>query len=462
VEPNQIPLMLERAMTLESCGNDEEAETGYRRLLEIDPDNFPALNNLARLTYKLGRRVEAFQLYQESVARHPQNAKAHANLGFMFLRADNPGLARLHYERAIKIEPENVEAHRGLTLALEQLGETATAAEHRRLGFQENPLTTLPFRGLGEGIQTLMIVSSTSGNVHFERLLSDKIFAITKIVAECEAAVDELPPHSLLINAIGDADIASNCLIAAHRIVRRSGAVVVNHPREVQATKRIDVARRLRAIPNVRTAHMQQFSRAALSQENAAELLETAGFHFPVLLRSLGYHTGRHFNLVRDAEMLDETLNELPGEEFLAMEFLDTRNIIGEFCKYRVMSIDGEIYPLHAATGQNWKVHYFSAEMEDHLHRKIDAEFLQNMEACLGGRVISTLKDIAEELGLDYGGIDFSVDDDGQVVVFEANATMVIARPPNDERWAYRIEPTKHIYEAVERLLLSRVRQPSV
>ncbi len=92
VEPNQIPLMLERAMTLESCGNDEEAEAGYRQILEIDADNFPALNNLARLTYKLGRRVEAFQLYQESVARHPLNAKAHANLGFMFLRADNPAL----------------------------------------------------------------------------------------------------------------------------------------------------------------------------------------------------------------------------------------------------------------------------------------------------------------------------------------------------------------------------------
>jgi glutathione synthase/RimK-type ligase-like ATP-grasp enzyme len=456
VEPDQIPILLERAMTLENCGNDEEAEAGYRYILSLDPENFPALNNLARLMYNLDRRVEAFQLYQESVARHPQNAKAHANLGFMFLRADNPSLARLHYERSIKLEPSNVEAHRGLTIALEQLGETATAAEHRRFGFHDHPLMTLPYRGLGNGIQTLMIVSSTAGNVHFERLLSDKIFAITKIVAESESNVTELPPHELLINAIGDADIAPTCLIAAQRIVRRSHTPVINHPREVQATRRSEVAQRLRLIPNVRTAQMQGFSRKALLLEDGAKLIESAGFHFPVLIRSLGYHTGKHFILMDEPESLDEIIEQLPGEEFLVMEFLDTRNIIGEFCKYRVMMIDGEIYPLHAATGHNWKVHYFSAEMEDDLHRKIDAEFLQDMESCLGPRIIETLKNITEELGLDYGGIDFSIDDDSQVVVFEANASMAIVRPPSDERWAYRIEPTKRIYDAVERLFLSR------
>ena len=457
VEPELLPLLLERAIALEGLGRDEEAEATYRNVFERDPQNFPALNNLARLLYKSGRRIDAFHLYKEAVARHPENDMAHANFGYMLLRGEDAASARLHYERALKIAPENIEAHRGLALALKTLGETTSAAEHHALGFDKNPLTVLPYRGAGEGIRTLMIISSTSGNIHFEPLLNDQLFAVTKIVAESEEHVAVLPPHDLLINAIGDADVAAKGLAAAHRIIRRSDALVINHPHDVEATRRIEIAQRLRSIPNVRTPQMHLFDRESLLNRDGASTMKKAGFEFPLLVRSLGFHTGHNFIFIEQEADLQNAIKALPGAELLAIEFIDTRNLIGEFCKYRVIMVDGEIYPLHAATSSDWKVHYFSAQMDDEIHCKIDQEFIENMDSCIGSRAVCTLMDISDELGLDYGGIDFTIDEDGQVVVFEANATMVIPQPPDEERFSYRIGPTKRICGAVEDLFRSRI-----
>ncbi len=456
-QPELLTLQFERALTLESLGRASEAEHAYNHILHEDPDFFPARNNLARINYQTGRRVEAFAHYKEAVIRHPENAKAHANFAFLLLRGDDPATARLHYERALVLEPDNVEAHRGLTLALQALGENTAAASHHARGFDANPLTVLPYRGEGSGIRTLLIVSSTPGNIHFEGMLDEQHFAITKIIAESEQYLPELPPHDLLINTIGDADIASAGLAGAQRIVARSNASVINHPSVIAATRRTAIAQRLRALPNVQTAHMQLFSRDQLLADDALVALQQAGFAFPLLIRTLGFHTGQHFLAIDDASDLVAAVAKLPGEELLVLEYIDTRDQAGRFCKYRVMAVGGKLYPLHAAVGNDWKVHYFSAQMDDEQHIEIDAHFLTDMHAHLGEKAIASLQAVAHELSLDYGGIDFALDAAGQVVVFEANATMIVPRPNNDARWAYRQEPTQRIYDAVHALLQSRL-----
>jgi hypothetical protein len=51
---------------------------------------------------------------------------------------------------------------------------------------------------------------------------------------------------------------------------------------------------------------------------------------------------------------------------------------------------------------------------------------------------MTTLARIADVLDLDHGGIDFGVNEAGEVLLFEANATMVVDPPDADERWGYR------------------------
>ena len=78
------------------------------------------------------------------------------------------------------------------------------------------------------------------------------------------------------------------------------------------------------------------------------------------------------------------------------------------------------------------------------------------MDGVLGTSAIAALRAIVANLGLDYGGIDFGLNAAGEVLLFEANATMVIALPDKDARWDYRREPVERIYRAVWEMLRRR------
>jgi len=122
------------------------------------------------------------------------------------------------------------------------------------------------------------------------------------------------------------------------------------------------------------------------------------------------------------------------------------------------MMIGGKIYPLHLAISRDWKVHYFTSDMADKPdHRTEEAKFLADMPAVLGAKAHRALEGIRDALGLDYAGIDFGLSGDGDLLLFEANATMVIAVPDNDERWAYRRTAITGIIDAV----VAMIRQKS-
>jgi hypothetical protein len=55
------------------------------------------------------------------------------------------------------------------------------------------------------------------------------------------------------------------------------------------------------------------------------EVLTADRLSFPLLLRSPGFHTGQHFVLVEDRDALADMAVRLPGEEILAIEYLDAR-----------------------------------------------------------------------------------------------------------------------------------------
>jgi hypothetical protein len=138
------------------------------------------------------------------------------------------------------------------------------------------------------------------------------------------------------------------------------------------------------------------------------------------------------------------------------IEYLNARGRDGKARKYRVIIIDGQIYPLHLAVPRHWKVHYFTADMADHPeHWMEDAAFLNDMSAVLG-LAAPALAQIRDALHLDYGAIDFGLNEAREVLLFEANATMVINPPDKDERWSYRRPEVQRILDAVHAMMVDR------
>ena len=77
------------------------------------------------------------------------------------------------------------------------------------------------------------------------------------------------------------------------------------------------------------------------------------------------------------------------------------------------------------------------------------------MPGVLGARAMQALAGIQATLGLDYAGIDFGLSAAGDLLLFEANATMVVNPPEPGERWAYRRPAVERIFAAVRRKLIT-------
>jgi hypothetical protein len=100
--------------------------------------------------------------------------------------------------------------------------------------------------------------------------------------------------------------------------------------------------------------------------------------------------------------------------------------------------VDGRAYPYHLAIARDWLVHYWTAGMEqDAARREEERRFLAEPSAALGPGAMQAVEAVGQRLGLDYAGIDFGLLGDGRVVVFEANATMLV-HPERDPCFAYR------------------------
>ena len=448
---------LERAVLLAALDRREEAKLAFIAILQRWPTNFAALNEFGNLLAEMGFIDAACRVYAEAILHHPQHPGPHVNLGNLLLRASKYQEARRHYQAALEIDPDHARAHQGLGAVLADLGERQAAREHFRKGFRGHAISTLPYRGKAAPVRLLQLVSSGGGNIPCALFLDDKRFLTTVVVADHLDPSDALPPHDLIFNAIGDADLCEDALRAACRITAEADVPVVNHPHAVMKTGRLANSAQLRAVRGVRTARTVLIARSRLAGVDGDALLVEHGFTFPLLLRSPGYHTGRNFVLVTQKEMLARAAADLPGEQLFAIEYLDARGLDGKARKYRVMMIGGQLLPLHLAISQDWKVHYFTSDMAgDDNHRQEEARFLGDMTSVLGERAMRALGGIRDALGLDYAGVDFGLDPAGDLLLFEANATMVIARPGPEPHWAYRHAAVDRILAAVTELIMMK------
>ncbi len=453
--PNSADARCRLAAALEARGRAAGARAVYLAILAEAPDHAPTLNRLGALLYRTGYTQAAATAYRQAVACHPARPHGHVNLANLLREAGDLDGARTHYEAALAAQPGLAQAHQGLGHVFAALGDGPLAEHHWRLGFRDHPVAAWPYRGAAAPIRVLMPISVADGNVAVRPFLDDGVFAVTTLAMEFCPPDLKLPPHDLVLNAIGDADRCGPALAAAAAL--RSSAPVINPPARVLATGRASVAARMGDIPGVVAPRMEMLPRACLEGADGAALLAARGFAWPLLVRAPGFHTGQHFVRVDQPADLAAAARALPGETLLVIDFLDAAGRDGRVRKGRVMVIGGQLYPLHWAASADWKVHYFTAGMADSAaHRAEEAAFLADMPGFLGGRVMAALAAIADRLGLDYGGIDFATDADGRLLLFEANATMAIVAPPPDPIWDYRRPAAAAAVDAARRLLTAR------
>ena len=456
-ECGSLDLRADRARLLSELGQVEEARQQYLQILERDQTHFGTLVNFADLLAQTGFSAAARVAYTAAVTYHPNNPKGHTNFGDLLASERNFEAARERYEAALRLDPSHLNAHRGLAGIFWELGDEGKALEHLAVRFHNRPVATFPYLGTGDPIPILVLMSANRGNLPWHDLIDNRVFLIITIATEFYDRTKPLPEHRLIFNSIGDADVCESALEAAKAIVAMTTAPVINSPAVVLRTGRIANSERLRRVPGVVTARIVRMPRAPLLGSEGPAAIAKHNLAFPILLRRPGFHTGQQFVCVETPEALSLAAAGLPGDDVLVIEYLNARGADGKARKYRVMTIGGQLYPLHLAISDDWKVHYFSAEMSGNAaHQAEEAAFLNDMPGVLGPKVMRSLQQISDTLGLDYGGMDFALGPNGEVLLFEANATMLIRPPKPGAQWDYRRATINRALEAARGLVFER------
>ncbi len=160
---------------------------------------------------------------------------------------------------------------------------------------------------------------------------------------------------------------------------------------------------------------------------STAALAALLPFAFPVLARPAGTHGGDDFEKLESLDELARFLARRPDTDHYVIEYVDYASPDGHFRKYRFIFVGEEILPYHLAIGNDWKVHHVSTDMASQpWMQHEEAAFLANPAAVFDAAQYQALRAVRERFGLDYFGIDCALDPDGNLVVFEVNASMLV------------------------------------
>jgi tetratricopeptide (TPR) repeat protein len=330
------------------------------------------------------------------------------------------------YRLALAIDPELVIAHQNLAAVCQRLGLYAEAEQHRKAAYRRQRAFIEPCPEATRRV--LVLCTGQEGNIPFEALLpATRTHRIKYFLDYAQPEEDEtLPPYDLVFNAIGEPDIAAHLYERLNAFAATCKVPLLNSAATVLRGARHRLPDHLAGLSDVITPPCVRLDLSANGSRGLASLLEKAGLEGPVLSRPVATHGGE--GVVRHADLgtLEASLSDRSGAHYFT-RFIDTRSPDGFYRKYRMIFIGGRSYPYHCAISQEWLVHYFSADMLANPW-KLDEErrFLEEPGAALGARALTAVEAVGKRLGFDYGGIDFAVLADGRIMVFEANATMLV------------------------------------
>ena len=240
--------------------------------------------------------------------------------------------------------------------------------------------------------------------------------------------LDTLPDFAVFLNGVSCPDLEPVGLDNVEAfLVQFPDVPVINPPHKVRRTTRAENARRLGLLPHVILPQTALFLSEGPAPAIAAQV-EAAGFSYPVIVRHRGTQTGKTMAKIDSRAALVEWLSaQPPGTEVYATAFIDCRWQDGFYHKSRVFFIDGELLPVASLTSDTWQIHSgdrYRVMSSTPSTQADENRFLRDPAAYLGAKAIDALYAIRDTIDLDFFGIDFTLDSERNVIVFEANAAM--------------------------------------
>jgi tetratricopeptide (TPR) repeat protein len=431
----------------------DEAEALARKAVGIDVESPEAWSNLAAALSGLNRNEESLTACDRAIACNPDYTTAwlaKAAALHELKRFDEALDAANH---ALKLEPDRYEILYQLSLTLNELNRLDEAAKSydramtariasapvhigERRATQKAEILIINRPPDSRAFRTFESVSANCSN--YPGQLGEKLrdeFHFNYIFAHdalTPALRAQIPRPHLVLNNFTNAEVllSNGHLKNLIDLVDSFGVPVLNHPGKAVQTSRDNAPKLLQGVPGVHVPRTMRFSRREISRDDLARGIEKE-FDYPLITRTLVNQQGIGMTKVDSRDILLDMLAapDCP-ETFFVTQFIDSREQYRFYRKIRAAVVGQEIHLIRVDFSDHWNVH-------GRKNPKRVPFYLQNMylleeekricldpESSLGRPAMQALRTLRSRIPLDVFGIDFDVDTNGNVVLYEANATM--------------------------------------
>ena len=350
----------------------------------------------------------------------------------------------------LRRDPAARDAHLRLYEVEQMLGQPRAAIAHLRMALQTSRIVTLPAKREPAELTVLALtrVARWEANTPLELIVEpDRTTLHRYYIDDDDAALfdEPLPPYDVLFNTIAESESAAHALTLAAAFADGSGRAAINPAPIVATIGRSQVAQRFAASSSIVAPAVERYDAAALRARRIVE---------PLVVRPVGSQAGIGLARIANTQELRAYLEEHAAPAYFVMPFVDYRNDDGFFRKYRVMFVDGVPFACHLAISPRWMIHYYNAAMAEHQWmRDEEARFIANLDSIFTGTLAAALAEIAAAIPLEYFGIDCAIARDGRLLLFEADAAMLVHGTDPPDLYPYKRAGFERIQNALNALL---------
>ena len=495
VQPHHAMALHNLGRLRQNAGEDRAAIDLFQKASSAKPDFAPIFNDWAVSLSRLGQRDQALALLDHALVLDPDYTIAHDNRGLVLFdlrRFDESAQAHftalskvavsdtdtrililLHLataaaeahelsaaERAcravLELDAQHGEAIDQLAKILDRLlqDDEALALRNqlaRSKGLMRNGNPKAPegriliLGGVGAGhVPTRYLFDPD----HFETVTFTMLSPDQPDAPLGDVDFAQLAACDLIFNSLGEVEKDGGQIPALKALCARLQKPLLNPPERVARTGRDHVQSLFGDIPGLVVPQVRWADRSQVADLTGQP---------PILVRPGGAHGGKDLALIDSPKASEDYLESVPYDRFLLTEFYDFKGARECYRKYRFIFVDRVPYAYHLAIGESWLVHYWRAEMGRSEWKKAEEErFLTDWPSVFGPVGSQAVRQVARNLDLDYGGMDCSILPDGRVLLFEANACMLLHLDDSQAEFPYKHQTVPLIRDAITRMVRGR------
>ena len=298
-------------------------------------------------------------------------------------------------------------------------------------------------------------------NTPVELLLEGLPVQVTRLyVDEVGGLPEMIPEHDVALFAIGEAEQTRPAMARLQALPQLWDRPLLNSPAAILDLSRDRLWRKLDGVPGLVIPPTVRIAGGALmgvARGDRALDSVLPGGAWPLIVRPVGSHAGKGLAKIDDAAALAAYIVDARLQTAYVSRFIDYAADDGRYRKYRIAFIGGAPYLAHMAVGDHWMVHYLNAGMAESAEKRAEeALAMAHFDEDFAVRHAAAFSGLVERLGLDYFAIDCAETKDGQLLLFEADVSMIVHALDPVDLYPYKRPQMARIFKAFEGLLRER------